>query len=224
MPFHNSSSSSSNSSSDDNCNRSIIIPECGIVSTNSEKIALIQTCYTMARNEIIQGLIPLLLRNDIDDDAAPQQSWICSKILFNSQTLPPSISVSKFGMEVWKLTGDDAIICQGGTEVYLGRNQNEGAVLLRHKFDNGYYYYRACALPDLHRQSESELEAMVSRLVQEFYQQDECESFDSLTDAMASLVPRALANVMAAKELRVGIVPRTYTISWKEQLVTYIQC
>ncbi|KAG7336514.1 hypothetical protein IV203_027781 [Nitzschia inconspicua] len=202
-----------------------LIPECGVVTTSSEKIALLKSSYVSARNEIIQGLVPRLLQD------APH-SWICSKYLFNSQTLPSSISVSKFGMEVWKST-EDTVICQDGTEVFFVNNDNtnecnQGAfVLLRHKFDNGYYYYRACSLPiHLQQQDESDLQTQVCALVRDFPNStdDDSESLRSLTGAMACLVPRALENVMAARELRVGIVPRTYTISWKEQLVSYIQC
>lgn len=212
MSFHTRLNSSSDKSDG-------LVPKCGVVSSNSEKIALVQSSYTLARKEIIQGLIQQLLQD------APH-SWICSKDLFNSQTLPPSISVSKFGMEVWKFTDDDAFMCSNGTEVHLGSGKNERELLLRHKFDNGYYYYRACSVTsDLLQQNESELQALVARLVQEYENRqypDECPG--SLTDAMARVVPRALENVIAAKELRVGTVPKTYTISWKKQLVTYIQC
>jgi hypothetical protein len=150
------------------------------------------------------------------------QTWICSKYLFNTQTLPASISVSKFGMEVWSLTGD-VLLCSNGTEVHFGSN---GTVLLRHKFDDGYYYYRACTLPNKHLQREkSELQELAERAGHE-RNSISCdqEKLGALTDAMALLVPQALGNVMAAKELRVGLVPRTYKISWKDQLVTYIQC
>jgi hypothetical protein len=211
MPFHHHTASIA----DRNDRGNSLIPECGIVPTNSDKISLIRSSYVLARNEIIQKSIEQLL------EYAPQ-TWICSKYLFNSQTLPASISVSKFGMEVWKST-DDMVVCSNGTEIYSGNN---GTVLLRHKFDDGYYYYRASTLPNQYKQwDKSELQELVEIAVQE-RKNITCDpkNLVALTNAMALLLPQALSNVMAAMELRVGIVPRTYTISWKKQLVTYIQC
>ena len=213
---------------------SCTIPECGIVSTSTEKTALLLALYTRARNEIIQGLTEELLSK------APGL-WVCSKHLFNSETLPHSVSVAKFGMEIWKKTDNSMVV--NGTEVYLGSDSSsksdETVVLLRHKFDNGYYYYRACSLRicvSNSQQSESSeellglLQGLVSSAVQDYNNnqknssEETAEATELLETAMLTLVPNAMADVLAAKEVKVGIVPKTYTISWKEQLVTYIQC
>lgn len=199
------------SSSSDNNSGDGLIPDCGIVGTISEKNALIRSSYVLARNEIIQKSIEQL-------SLYAPQTWICSKYLFNSQTLPPSISVSQFGMEMWN-SNEDILLLSNETEVYSGSN---GTVLLRHKFEDGYYYYRACRLSNQrYQQDKLELQELVDRALQERNNSTcDSESLGVLTDAMAALLPQALGNVMVAKELRVDSVPRTYTATWREEQVT----
>jgi hypothetical protein len=201
---------------------SFTIPECGIVSTIQEKNAFLESSYRVARSEVIQGLTEHLLSNAPD-------LWICSRHLFNSETLPSWISVPKFGMEIWKSSGDSLVV--GETEVHLRGDGTRNTVLLRHKFDNGYYYYRAStvsSLPERDEQLLQNLQDLVKSAVQDYSRSknspQEAEASELLASVMKTFVRSVLQNVFAARELKVGIVPKTYTISWKEQLVTYIQC
>jgi hypothetical protein len=210
---------------------SINLPDHGIVSTQQEKVWAIEQSYRIARQDIILALMETLLLH------APGR-WVCSSDLFNRETLPESISVAKFSMEMWKVspTATESVYTtfsnegqQQQTEVFFP-SSNKTECLLRHKFSNGFFYYQACTLE--HSSSSSSfskliLQELVIRAIHEYSPTStkmDTKSQSLLKQAMMEVVPAALANVVAANNLTIGIAPKVFVVKWKPQLATYIYC
>jgi hypothetical protein len=132
-------------------------------------------------------------------------------------------------------------VMEGDTEVhYVGTtSEDEGKaatgvtkVLLRHKFSDGWYYYRVISIDGSSSSAASapadhaeQLQVQVSKSVE----QKQCqaplddEAQIKIKETMKRRLPEILDVIVQAQQLTVGIVPRNTTISWSSQLVSYYE-
>ena len=161
--FSSTSSSHSKNSQEDG---SFVLPESGIVFSQKEKDEYINQAYIVGQTQLVNMLIDVLL---------PQKSWISSAILFSATTLPQSLlPVWKFSTNIWKKHGSSSSvqIIDGDTEVHFDSYFFFSKLLVRHKFSDGWYYYRAYDLGDDEQQTnnvdeEVQLQEIVSQMINE---------------------------------------------------------
>jgi hypothetical protein len=224
----NSSSSSLHSKNDDDHDHDrgdFVLPESGIVFSQKEKDEYVEIAYKIGQTHLVNMLIDVLLENQ----SSQKSSWISSALLFTSTTLPQSLlPVWKFSTNIWKKHDTSSIVViDDDTEVhFLGKTTAPSKLLVRHKFSDGWYYYRACVVDDGVVDDPSSLRDLVLKMINEHVTAGKRPRLDNqtkeyLTSTMKERLPTTLKMITDSLSLQVGIVPKAYKIRWSQELVSY---